>query len=132
MIKRIIMLVAAISMILVVGVNSVSAQGGPGSVYVDPSRTSGNEDGSQTNPYNDPDEGEAYAQAQSDGAYLYVRRPDGTWPTTPEYIKPVGPSAGGIPFPEIVVYVLVITSALLLIWAGLYFVKHSRKIQSNR
>jgi hypothetical protein len=101
----------------------------PPCVYVDIGRTSGNEDGSANNPYNTAKEGEAYAQAQLDGAYLYVKNTDGTW--SQRFISPVNSGPGGVPFSALALYGLLALLALGLIVVGLKFRQRSHQLQGN-
>jgi hypothetical protein len=90
----------------------------PPCVYVDPQRNpAGNEDGSVANPYNTYNEGMGYALAQSNGAYVIVKKADGTW-VPPDYIEGATLGRGGLALPKFTLYLLVAALALCLIVAG--------------
>lgn len=101
----------------------------PQSVYVDKSRTDGNEDGTQNHPYNKFDEGEAYAQSLDYGGYLYLKdQPNGTYEYYGKY-KPVTAMGGGIGLPTLTVYFLLTVLAIILILAGRQLQRRSHHIQ---
>jgi hypothetical protein len=90
----------------------------PPCVYVDPQRNpAGNEDGTLANPYNTYNEGQGYALAQTNGAYVIVKNPDGTW-TQPDHIDGATLGRGGITLPKFTIYLLVAVLALSLMVAG--------------
>ena len=100
----------------------------PAVIYVDPSRTSGNEDGSKDNPYNKRTEGVAYLQSLPYGGDLYIKRADGTW-EGPIQIDPTLPGTGGAPLPAVTLFMILAVFALMLILIGWFLMRRSRQIQ---
>lgn len=112
---------------ILITASPVAAQSGPEDVYVDEGRDDGNEDGSQSNPYNTEAEGYAYARSQPDGANLYIRNEDGTWEKV--YVPPVLAAGGGTSIPEITLYILLATLALALVVGGWLLKRRAQKLQ---
>lgn len=108
---------------------SVVAQA-PENVYVDPNRTEGNENGTQTNPYNTIKEGEAYAQSLSNGGYLYVKNQDGTWSQL-KYVQSVDSGPYGTLLPRATLYILLTTLALVLVLIGWQFLRRGSQLQGQ-
>jgi hypothetical protein len=132
--KKISMLVVFLVLLLALmsaaSSQSAFAQGTatPKSVYVNATRTDGNEDGSTASPYTSLEEGVAYAQAQPYGGRLYVLQPDGTWKDFGKY-GPVTAGAGGTPIADFMIYVLLAALAIIMILAGRYFQRQSGQLQ---
>jgi hypothetical protein len=127
MTKKMFVLIALLAVAFIANVHPAIAQGGPDDIYVDPSRADGNEDGTQTFPYNSVDEGKAYAQSLPNGGYVYVKDAKNNWIKT--YVPPVVSGSTGTPIPNFTLYVLLGVLALVLILAGWYFLRRSRQIQ---
>jgi hypothetical protein len=87
-------------------------------VYVNPEREpGGNEDGSQTSPYNTVSEGRAYAQSLPNGGYIYVRNSTtGNWEKS--YVPPARSGVTGDPLPNLTLYVVLGLLAVVLIVTG--------------
>jgi hypothetical protein len=116
--------------VLFVSVVPALAQfGSPEPVYVDPYRTAEKENGTKTKPYNTTQEGRAVGQANPNGAYLYVRNPDGSWPSNPTYVAPVISGVGGAPLPTITLYLILGIAALIFIVLGLSLQHRSRSLR---
>jgi hypothetical protein len=132
MAKKILLLVMVLVAALAISVRSVIAQTPtpcvpPFCVYVDVTRTTGNEDGSQANPYSLVKEGKYYAQSQPNGASVYVRQGNG-W-AGPTKVAPVISGGGGVALPTVTIYVLLGILALILILIGWQLQRRSRQIQ---
>ena len=86
--------------------------------YVNPERQpSGNEDGTQSNPYNTIEEGKAYAQSLANGGYIFVRnQTTGQWERS--YIPGTESGGTGAGLPNVTLYLLLGVLALILILAG--------------
>jgi hypothetical protein len=135
MAKRILLLVVVLAAALAASVGSVIAQppsqcAPPFCVYVDSTLTTGNEDGSQGNPYSEVKEGKYYAQSQPNGAFLYVKQ-DNKW-AGPTNVAPVISGGGGSPLPDFTIYVLLGILALVLILLGWRFQNQSHKLPGWR
>jgi hypothetical protein len=135
MTKRFFLLLAFLANAFLIGLQAVNAQtitpptcDVPPCVYVDRTRTDGNEDGSEIHPYNAENEGRALAQSQSHGAYLIVQDPNGSW--RKEFIPRAEAGIYGTPFPDMVLYILLSILALLLILAGWWLMRRSRQLKS--
>lgn len=116
MLKRYLPLLIFIFMLLIATVPVVRAQTIT-DIYVDPYRTSGNEDGTQQNPYNKEGEGTAYLQAQPYGGNLYIKNQDGTW-RGPIPVDPAKPGFSGAPISKSLLYLLGLALAVILIVIG--------------
>ncbi|HRJ58559.1 MAG TPA: hypothetical protein PLV64_19900 [Anaerolineales bacterium] len=99
----------------------------PFCVYVDATLTTGNEDGSQNNPYSQVKEGKYYAQSQPNGALLYVK--EGNEWAGPTKVAPVISGGAGSVLPNITIYILLGILALILILLGWQIQRQSQKIQ---
>ena len=100
----------------------------PPCVYVDRTKTDGNEDGSDVHPYNTEDEGKALAQSQPHGAWMWVKDPNGTW--RKEFVPRAEAGAYGVPFPDMLLYILAAILALVLILVGWWLLRRSRQLQN--
>jgi hypothetical protein len=109
-------------------VHPVMAQA-PEPIYVDPFRVGGNEDGTMENPYNSQTEGIAYLQALPYGGDLYVRRADGTW-GEPTPVDPARLGGGGVPLPKATLYLILVFTALGLIFTGWLLMRQSRQVKA--
>jgi hypothetical protein len=119
----------SIVVILLLAPFSVVAQA-PENVYVDPNRTEGNEDGTQTTPYNTIKEGEAYAQSLPNGGFLYVKNQDGTWSQL-KYVPSVVSGPSGTLLPRATLYILLVTLTLVLILVGWQFLRRGSQLQGQ-
>lgn len=106
---------------------TVYADGIPGEVYVDINYI-GTEDGTQSHPYNTPQEGKAFAQTQSGGAWIYLKQTDGTWSKS-EYVKSAVLGATGVPLTNVVIYTALAVLALILILIGAKLQHRSRQLR---
>lgn len=109
--------------------NAVPVQAAIIDVYVDTAWT-GTESGSQAEPYNTLQEGRAFAQAQRDGGWLYVKQTDGTWRRT-EYVRPAISGNTGNPLADASLYALLAVLALALILAGWRFQRRSAQLRAR-
>ena len=128
--KGFILLVLLVAILFVSTISAFAQFGEPERIYVDPYRTAEKENGSKEKPYNTRQEGWAVGQAQPNGAYLYVRKPDGSWPSSGRYVPPVISGVGGAPFPTMTINLILALVAIVLILLGWQFQKRSRKLQS--
>lgn len=132
MAKRILLLIMVLFTALVMSIRSVIAQTStpcapPFCVYVNATLTTGNEDGSQANPYSQIKEGKYYAQSQPNGALVYVKQGDG-W-AGPTKVAPVVSGGGGIALPTGTIYIILGILALVLILLGWQLQRQSHQIQ---
>ena len=97
-------------------------------VYVDTAYT-GSESGTQAQPYNTLQEGRAFAQAQPNGGWLYVKQADGSWQRQ-QYIPPARPGISGAPLTDAMLYGLMAVLALVLILVGWQFQRRSRLLRA--
>lgn len=125
--KKFLLLTLIVLSFLVITTGPVIAQGGPGSVYVDPSRTDANEDGTQNHPYNTTKEAIAYAQSLPNGGYVYIKNQDGTWGS--QYVAPVVSGGTGIPFSDVTIYALLAIFAVGLILVGWKLQRHAHSLR---
>lgn len=125
MTKKLIFRVLLIAGILMSGTLSVLAQG-PIDVYVDEAY-SGNEEGTQTNPYNDVKEGEGRARSSTYGGNVYIKQTDGTWKYH-DYFPSVDSGREGTPLPRFTLYVLLAILAVALILVGWQFQRRARQL----
>ena len=130
------LLVLVTLIILLVSVTPVLAQDGrpptcdvPPCVYVDTSRTAGNEDGSTALPYNKINEGKALAQSLTNGAFLWVKNANGKWEKT--FVPRAVPGPGGELLPEFTRYILWAVLAALLLVTGWYLLSRSRQAENQ-
>jgi len=114
--------------ILLLSASSAIAQP-PVEVYVDTGRTDANEDGSQANPYNTTEEGEAYAQSLPGGANLYVKE-NGVW-VFKKSVPPVVSGGQGIPLPRTTLYIMLAILALVLVLVGWLFLRRANQLQGT-
>lgn len=123
MLKKFLMLTTLV-MFLWAGVLPVSAAA-IGNVYVDTAYT-GSEDGTEQHPYNTLQEGIAFAQAQTGGAWLYIKQSNGQWLKF-QYVPPSIPGATGVPITDTVQYALLAALALGLLFIGWQFQRRARQ-----
>ena len=90
----------------------------------------GAESGTQAEPYSTLLEGKAFAQAQPDGGWIWVKQADGTWKRT-EYVRPAISGSTGIPLAEISLYALLAILALGLILVGWKFQRRSAQLRTR-
>ncbi len=90
----------------------------PQSVYVDETRQNANEDGTLSNPYNQYEEGKAYAQSLEYGGKLFVKDQPNTEYAYYGVYRSTLPQAGGAGLPALTVYFLLGILALILILVG--------------
>lgn len=126
MAKKLIFCVLLIAGTVLSGTPLVFAQG-PIDVYVD-ENFSGNEEGTQTNPYNTVREGEGRALASDYGGYVHVKQPDGSWKDL-GYYPAVESGRQGIPLPRLTLYALLAVLALALILVGWQLLRRSRRFE---
>ncbi len=126
MIKRLV-LIAILAVTFVIGVNTAYAAV-PVNVYVDTGNT-GTEDGTQAHPYNTPQEGIAFAQAQPGGGWVYFKQANGSW-GTPIYVGPVVSGATGVPLPTATLYALLGVLSLGLLLAGWLLLRRARRLRA--
>lgn len=119
-------LIFLLAVLMLAGVRPAAAQAIT-EIYVDPTRTSANEDGTQTNPYNNENEGRAYLQALPYGGNLYIKRADGTW-QGPIPIPPARPGPSGEPLPPLTLYILLGVLGVVLMLAGWWLTRRGRRL----
>lgn len=127
MVKKLFLLVLVLAMVFVADVNPVFADA-PTPVYVDENRAEANEDGTQNHPYNTEEEARAWAQAKPNGGWIYVKNDNGKW-GAPVFVPAVRSGAGGAPFSDVMLYILLFILALVLIFLGWRFQRNSRQLK---
>ena len=127
MVKKLFLLILVLTVMFVANVSPAFADAPP-PVYVDEDRTDANEDGTKDNPYNTVNEAKAFAQAQPSGGYIYTRNANDQW-VKGSYIPPVRSGAGGAPFSDVMLYILLFILALVLIFLGWRFQRNSRQLK---
>lgn len=125
--KMLVLLVVLITFTAVAHPVAAQGTGTFGEIYVDPTRSDANEDGSKDNPYNDEDEGRAYLQSLPQGGDLYIWK-NGKW-TGPIAVDPAKPGISGTPLSQNAMYLLLGAVALVLIFAGWFLQKRSRSME---
>lgn len=128
MTRKQILLAFLLAVLMAAGIRPASAQGIT-SIYVDTTRAAGNEDGSQTNPYNQESEGRAYLQSLPYGGNLYIKRSDGTW-QGPIPVQPAKPGVSGEPLPPLTLYILLGILGLLFMLAGWWLTRRERRLEA--
>lgn len=116
-----------VSMLAVLLVQPVMAQGEePTHIYVNPQHV-GNEAGTQTQPYNTVKEARAYAQATQNGAFVCICDGDNCPPERCDFVPPARLGAAGEPIAKPIVLASLAVLALILIGAGMVLRARSKR-----